>query len=239
MAWMQGKSSMDIAARIQKRLNELNLTANAASLRAGLPRDAVRDILTGKSQNPRGDTIMKISIALETDPAYLLIGRPPTMYPGTDQDEDVFLPIKHTVAAGAWREIEDYGYDVPVETRPVARLMKFAYFDQWLERVQGDSMDRMIPPGSFVHVVDAIQMHYEARDKDVVVVERKRAQGALFERSLKQLASSPSGFQLWPRSHNPKWDKPLALADQADTGDDMKVQIVGLVIRAYIDFQVH
>lgn len=228
--------SITIAYNIERRMAQLGMTANAASVAAGLPRDAIRDILSGKSQNPRADTIMKIARALRVDPTYLLLGSKEGKTKDTPRVEEVILPVRYTVAAGAWKEEPDYADESPAfHSVPPAKGLE--HYPQWLESVEGDSMDKVIPAGSLVHVVDAIAMHYQPADGDVVVVERTRAQGALRERSLKQLKLERDG-QLWlvPRSHNARWKDALTLAP-AETSDDVTVQVVGLVIRALIDFR--
>lgn len=234
---------MSIATQIAKRLTALELTPNEASVKAGLPRGFVGDILSGKSKHPRADSIMKLAVALECDPGYLLTSDE-TWAPVKRKGEapttgrEILLPVRFEVAAGAWREHEDYDTASEPETLPATLIEPFEQFPQWLERVNGDSMDRLIPAGSLVHVVDAIALHYVPADGDIVVVERTRAQGALIERSLKQLAVPKRGpLELWPRSHNARWDKPLVLSgDEPD--DDTVVQIVGLVIRAYMHFRL-
>ncbi|MCK1733922.1 helix-turn-helix transcriptional regulator [Bradyrhizobium sp. 138] len=74
---MMDKSFMsEIAKRIQERLDLLGKSASAASLEAGLGRSALQDILTGKSQNPRLDTLRKLTEPLECSLSYLT-GDPP------------------------------------------------------------------------------------------------------------------------------------------------------------------
>lgn len=234
---------MSIADQITKRIAELKLTPNEASVKAGLPRGFVGDILSGKSKHPRADSIMKLARALECDPGYLLTSDE-TWAPVERRDQtplpsvEIELPVRFNVAAGAWLEHEDYADDAEPETQPATLIKPFEAYPQWLERVKGDSMDRLIPEGSLVHVVDAIALHYVPADGDIVVVERTRAQGSLIERSLKQLAVPKKGPpELWPRSHNARWDKPLSLAGDGQD-DDTVVQIIGLVIRSYMNFRL-
>jgi transcriptional regulator with XRE-family HTH domain len=59
-------------ARLKSRLTALNLNPNAASQRAGLGRDYVRDILRGRIQNPSAQRLNRLAEALECKPAYLL-----------------------------------------------------------------------------------------------------------------------------------------------------------------------
>ncbi|QOF71446.1 helix-turn-helix transcriptional regulator [Aminobacter sp. SR38] len=68
--------SSDLATRIQQRLSELGKSARGASLEAGLSDGFIRNILTGKSTSPRGDTLEKLAIVLGTSEAWLLRGEP-------------------------------------------------------------------------------------------------------------------------------------------------------------------
>lgn len=61
-----------IAKRIAARLDALNITARAASMRAGLGTDGVRNILRGKSESPRSQTLIKLAKALECSLEYLI-----------------------------------------------------------------------------------------------------------------------------------------------------------------------
>ena len=60
-----------LPARIQERLDTLNLTALAASTAAGLGRTAVSDILSGKSKNPSFETIIALTRVLRCSTMYL------------------------------------------------------------------------------------------------------------------------------------------------------------------------
>jgi hypothetical protein len=142
-----------------------------------------------------------------------------------------FLPVRYVVQAGLWFENDA---DTPPEQLTLAVLPdpRFDRFPQWLEKVVGDSVDLKIQPGSYAHVVDACEMGYSPRDGDWVVVERRRDQGAVRERTIKQVELTQNGVRLCPRSRNPKWSEPLNLAAGGRVGD-IEVQIVGLVIGAY------
>lgn len=142
----------------------------------------------------------------------------------------LFLPVRYRVQAGAWIEMDHAEQDYPSPPRAVRPDPQFGDWPQWLELVVGDSVDREIPPGHFAHVVDAIEMGYAPTHGDFVVVERRRDQGRLRERSIKQVEATPDGIELWPRSHNPAWNKPLQLT-HPDEG--VEVEIVALVIGAY------
>lgn len=223
--------------RINERLAATKQTARGASLRAGLGPDAIRNILNGRSESPKMSTIRALAQSLATTIPYLTSAD--ATQPKTSDlmpQEMITLPVAHTVAAGPWHAVDDYVDEEPV-MMTVQSVPGYESFPQWLERVNGDSFNKLIGPGSFVHVVDAIATGYEPRDEDVVVVVRTRAQGALTERTLKQVEVTRDGVQLWPRSHNAKWSKPLIITDGLeDHEDDVEVRIAGRVLRSYMDF---
>lgn len=152
---------------------------------------------------------------------------------GASASKDILLPIRFEVAASGFLPRDEmpqqpYGY------REVAPIRPFADFTQWIERVVNDSMDRLIPPGSEIHVVDAIELGYVPRHDDVVVIERSRLGGALVERTVKQVALTAAGPEFWPRSHNARWKSPISLTADTTSTEDVEVRIVGLMIRAYL-----
>ncbi len=61
-----------VADRIRARLEALELTPRAASLRANRQPFAVRDILSGKNSNPKADLILDLAAALVCSTDYLL-----------------------------------------------------------------------------------------------------------------------------------------------------------------------
>jgi transcriptional regulator with XRE-family HTH domain len=144
------------------------------------------------------------------------------------------LPIRYEVAAGGFLRRDEFP-QTPYGFRVVKSVRPYEHAEQWLERVVSDSMNRLIPEGWLVHVVDAIGIHYRPRHDDVVIVERSHAQGAFVERTVKQVALTPQGAEFWPRSHNPRWAKPISLVE-GDEAEDVTVEVVGLVIRAYAYF---
>ena len=58
--------------RIQNRLNELGKSARRASIDGGLTPDAIRNILRGKSKNPRRDTLEGVALGLDWNLEVLL-----------------------------------------------------------------------------------------------------------------------------------------------------------------------
>lgn len=213
--------------RVEERLAVLGLTKYTVSLRSGHSKDWLRK---GKEQNsiPRGDGLHALAEILECSTEYLLGADNFGKFTRTKTAvKPRVLAVRYKVEAGLWREIDEI--DEPFNSISIPEDERFNGFSQWLEEVVGDSMNKLIPSGSLVHVVDAIEMGYAPTGGHIVVVERRR--GHTRERTLKQIERSSDGVKLWPRSTNPKWQSAIELAP--DSGEeDVEVQIVGLVIQA-------
>lgn len=221
--------------RINERLEALGLSARAASIKAGLSADAIRNIQRGKSLSARSNTLAAIARALDCDVRYLL-GETDEVGTPAEGPGELTLPVRYSVGAGAWREVDDTAQTTR-RFAPAQRISGYERFQQWLEEVEGDSMNRLIPPGALIHVVDAIDAGYSPRNGDLVVVLRTRSGGHLQERTVKQVELTPGGIELWPRSYNARWSQPIVIGPDAGHDDDLTVTIVGKVLRAYIGFE--
>lgn len=63
-----------IQDRLRARMRECGLNENATAVKAGLNRDAVRDILRGKSRRPGADTLQALAAALGCSVIWLMTG---------------------------------------------------------------------------------------------------------------------------------------------------------------------
>lgn len=134
-----------IAQRIERRLQELNLSASAASLKAGLSRFAISNIQKNPESIPRGQTLVQLASVLDVTPEYLLTGR-------TDERPiklgSLSVPLLTWVSAGAMAQD-----DAQQEAIGEIDASDLDPKGQWIAlRVEGDSMDRISPPGSVIFV---------------------------------------------------------------------------------------
>lgn len=142
-----------------------------------------------------------------------------------------FLPIRYDVGAGLWQEVTDS--QVFLGTGTVAPDPAYSGFPQWLERVQGDSMDREYRSGDLVHVVDAISLGYAPQHGDHVILVRRRQDGGEIERTVKEVVRGAGGrIEFWPRSTNARWNSPVIMSDD-ELDDTTEVEVAGLVIGSY------
>jgi hypothetical protein len=218
--------------RAKARMEAIGLSAVELSKLADVPYDQVLKQLQGHVDNPRGDTMKRLASALQMTEKELRFGAGEGVDVLPIEDGRVRLPIRFRVAAGNWMEVDDV-VDMPFGFQDALPLRGVPISDQWFEEVVGDSFNMRWPEGTLLHVraawaIDPYKMHGRR-----VIVQRKRAQGALIERTVKEIVVTTGGkIELWPRSYNPKWSKPLQFRDGLKDGDE--VEIAGLVEFAVI-----
>lgn len=220
--------------RLRKAREAAGLSAEELATRLGVSVSSIRAHENGQN-GIRPHRAGAYAQALKVTPAFILYGDKATHGEAPSFAKTVRLPIRFTVAAGAWEPVEEWR-DEPLGFGEAHKLSAYEAFPQWLEKVSGDSYNQKIPDGSLIHVVDAVAMGYAPKHGDTVVVVRRRAQGSFLERSVKEVVLTPFGTELWPRSFNPKWDQPLNYTRETKPGEDVEVEIVGKVVRAYQEF---
>lgn len=138
--------------------------------------------------------------------------------------------VKGVAAAGAWVEettLHDISdYCVPVVPGRYAALNQYAF------KIVGTSMDAArLFDGDYAICVDYWAARSAPSDGDIVVVERR--QGGLTERTCKLIRSIEGGFELWPQSTDPKWQKPIQINRNLEASDGIEIEIVSLVVGRY------
>jgi hypothetical protein len=104
---------MTLRRRIQQRLDALDISMRAASLRAGLGTHFVRDLMSDPMQSPKADNLSKLAAALETTTEWLLEERGEEIAQG--------VPIMGYVGSGAhYHPYEDQGQLDMADTPPGA-----------------------------------------------------------------------------------------------------------------------
>jgi hypothetical protein len=232
-----------LKTRVQRRLSELAITPAQATRRGGLTRTLIYDILDGTRAHVRTDTALKLAEALDCDVSYITGEQTLPRRNGFDapQQPQAISQVRVVgeIAAGVWHEsaaIGVYDPDLPADTDrypPVPAVVDDRYrgFKQLAVKVNGTSVNKVIPDGFFAVFVPYWEVRGEPRDGDLVVVERRR--GGLHEGTIKRLRKNGAAWQLWPDSHDPKYQTPTSLTDDlaADRDDrDITVEIMGLVV---------
>lgn len=148
----QGKTVMDLSEEL------------------GISYSTVSDWKNGKKM-PRGGSLQKLSDYFGVNLSVLLEEDTDSLYRtqrGISHDE-VELPLYGDVAAGALAELESVDvWDVETVKLPKLLLQKYASDDNlFAMKVNGDSMNNVIPDGSLIVVKPIEQSLY--KDGDIVV----------------------------------------------------------------------
>lgn len=212
--------------RLREIIAERKTTARAVSRAVGSNDTLVRDILSGKSRNARGDKIAQIAEHLGVEVSEIMDG---VERSERDQPHELSeLPLVGPVQAGAWLAIDDTAQDEP-QMMAVALDRRYPQARQWLREVRGDSMNaRNIYPGDLAHIVELVGSGINLNTGMIVEVTRFRDGGSLREITLKEVEVTEGGLVLWPRSTNPRWAEPVRMDD--DSGKEMQVEITGLLL---------
>jgi len=137
------------------------------------------------------------------------------------------LPVRGEVAAGRWletaafldwSEISEYidGIGVPAGQR------KYTYG----LRVRGTSINKIAKDGEILVCLD-LTSGIEIHERDLVIVERIRADGALREVTAKRLARVNGIMVLMPESTDPLWQQAIEISDTDH--EDSEIRIVAKV----------
>lgn len=215
--------------RIGERLAELGKKEQAASIAAGLGASFIRDI-GRKGSMPSAANLDKIARALETTPDWLLGREAPTPQ-RQPRGERAGLRYIGEVAAGQWLETPPFELDADV-TIPVMDV-RYPTEVQYTLGVRGTSINRTARPGALLICVDIARAGIEVANGDLVVVQRRRAQGGLTEVTAKIFRrKSSTVVELLPDSDDPRWQEPIVLDDAKSTGDE-DVSVIALVTGVY------
>lgn len=221
---------------------EGGFTQHTLALAAGVGQTYIRDILMGRSREPRRSKLEKIAEALNCSL--------PELFEEEDVPAALVLPgcaidVRGAVQAGAWRESMEWApeerFRVPLPAE-----------ESWKDRprygllVEGDSMNKVFPPGSIAIVINFADLGRHPQNGDYVVVERRDPLGDGFEATIKALQLRPGGQALlWPKSTAPEFQSPLELPrvalpnaetaplDAHDPAGAPDVTILALVVGLY------
>jgi phage repressor protein C with HTH and peptisase S24 domain/lambda repressor-like predicted transcriptional regulator len=219
-----------LAAQIQVRLDRLGFTARAASIKAGLKPDAIRNIVRGKSQNPRGDTLRSLARALECSVQYLVSGDdftedtpsddylPPNL-PTLTMSPPGYAPVPYIAvraAAGGGRYIEEEVLGPPKYfEEALLRELRAQPRDLRAIEVEGQSMEPLLQNGDQV-LVDTRKISFVEPGLFVLF----DGDGIVCKWVERAHDSAPRKLRL--KSENPRFDSYDVVAERA--------QIIGRVV---------
>ena len=136
------------------------------------------------------------------------------------------IPVVGSVQAGIWIEVhqveepEDY---IPFYDPQYARARVFAM------KVKGPSANKVYPEDTTIIVVPTAEAG--VRDGDFVVVKRFDITGKA-EYTLKQAVNNGGTIEFWPRSTDPRYQKPIIVPKRSEQADE-GLEVWGVVIGSY------
>ncbi len=217
----------ELLRRIDELLRARHVSARAASLRAGLGPDYLRD-LRRRTRQPAAEKLLALERSLDAPRHYFVdaIGndteKSTAISDSSELSKELHLAtiyVKGAVQAGVWREAFEWSADdwfsvtVPADNR-FPETQKFGLL------VRGTSMDRLYPPGTIIIAVRFDDIADVPQSGQRVVVLRRSASGE-FEATLKEYEVDSHGRHvLWPRSTDPEFQSPFILAEPPGTRSD-------------------
>ena len=131
---------MDWKERLKKAFDEKGWSKAKLARESGVAVDNVRKYVAGKVDQPRGDTLDRLADALGLDPLYLKEGI----------EEAVTAKLVSWVSASGFA-----APDAPIDMEGAQTVIATGLnpAGHWIAlEVEGDSMDRISPPGSIIFV---------------------------------------------------------------------------------------
>lgn len=204
--------------RIRELRTERGLTQEQLAEMIGTTDATIQRLETGKRQLTQKWAEL-ISAALKVDVSVIFGSIIPAHDPG--------LPVVGEVQAGVWREA-DVGDEPKHPPIPMGRDRRFSEVPQFALLVQGESMNRILPPGMFVVCVPWRDLGKDVENGELVVVERRR--DGMVEATVKRIALQGKKVLLMPESTDPRFQQPIELGSGAENEE---VAITAKVIGRY------
>lgn len=205
------------------RASQDGRTARAISMDATGKPDTVRDILSGKIENPRIDTVIELARALKTDLSFLAGGSTVKEIESGSPDGLVPARVVGSVQAGPFLEMDDLSHVEADEPHwvPTVKDSEFPRLSPIAFLIRGDSIDQVCPPGGYAICVPFAETGLPIQDGMWVVADRQRA--GLVERTIKMVKEvRPGRFELHPRSNNAK-HRPIRFPSLPSEGEEVTI----------------
>ena len=205
---------MELRARIYKARTDAKLTQEQLATETGKTRSAVAQWEKGDVR-PRHSTLALIAKATGKSIEWLENGI---------DNESVGLMVHGEVAAGLWSEdtIRFVPYGVPVAPDP-----RYPAHSQRLYRVRGNSVNRKVRDGEYIHCVAVIEGEMTPEHGDMVVV--RRSEQGKTEYTAKMLLRDNGGWVLRPESDDPAWQSDISYDGDGET----ETEITDIVIASW------
>lgn len=137
------------------------------------------------------------------------------------------LSVIGEVQAGVWREI-DFADEPKHPPLPLGPDPRYQNKQQFALLVQGESMNRVFTPGTFIVCVSWTDIGRNPKEGDIVVVERRR--DGMVETTVKKIAIQNRKLVLMPDSTDPRFQNPIELEGSLERDE---IVITALVVGRY------
>lgn len=196
--------------RIREVREEKGMTQTDLAKRMGTTQQNIQRWET-EQVNMRAETLVRMSRVLGKSVAYLLGVAPEGMSPIADEYE---VPLYESIAAGMPIEM------IPVnETFAIPGSLHDRYPKAFLLKVAGESMNRILPNGSYALIDPCETVDEDGRPYAVRIDHR--------DATIKRVHMLAHGVQLIPDSNDPTYH-PMVYDDTDPDSDD--VAIIGRVV---------
>ncbi len=232
---MQDEARAAMVARIKERIEATGQNEKDVSLAATGTAFAIRNLKRGST--PGVDLFEKLAPVLETTAAWLAYGAgseaaPVLAPPRPSWPPMQTLPIIGEVAAGQWQTI-DQEIDAPFyDDIAVAPSPLYPADHQFGVVVRGTSINRVAPDGSVLACLDLRKARIPPRQRDVVIVEQRRAGGHEIMRTAKRYVEVDGAVELWPDSTDPRWKSPIVV-EPGEEDEGVEIEVIGKVTFVY------
>lgn len=202
---------MELKARIYTARRDANLTQDQLAEAVGKTRSAVTQWESGDVR-PRHTTLAAIAKAT---------GKPLSWLENGVDDKRSGLMVVGEVAAGLWKE---GSLEYVRKAAPVAPHPDYPAESQRLYQVSGQSVNRVVSDGEYVHCVTVEDGAITPQSGDMVIV--RRTEHGLTEYTAKRLLVEGGRHILRPESTEPEWQKDIVI----DGTEDTQIAITDVVI---------
>lgn len=216
--WLVYGPRMELKDRIREARKKAELSQTELAERTGVTRAAVAQWESGKHP-PRREILERIAEATGADLIWIERGITPTV------SLQRSLYVIGEVAGGVWKEgsIEFTPIQMPVAPHP-----GFPIKSQRLYVVRGNSVNRVVPDGEYVHCVNVHTSGIQPQHGDLVIV--RRMQHDMAEYTAKRLILIDNKVEkkwvLRPESNDPAWSADI----EVDGDDSTSIEITDIVI---------
>ncbi|NTD84268.1 LexA family protein [Agrobacterium tumefaciens] len=136
------------------------------------------------------------------------------------------IPVRGKVAASSWLDVEDmdFGWE---DMEQVPTISGYPREWQFALAVEGNCLNKKAEHGDVLICLDIIKAGISFKENDLVIVERKKFDGQMVQRTAKRVRRAIKGFELWPESTDPAHQEPLILYENTP-GET--VTVIGIVL---------